>query len=57
MHPGLADLAGEEGLSFTCPRCGRTTHHPEDVRQRYCGSCHDWLDPEDDWETEDSAHD
>jgi hypothetical protein len=26
--------------SITCPQCGRTSYHPEDVRQRYCGSCH-----------------
>lgn len=29
--------------SFTCPRCGMTSHHPEDVRQGYCGNCHDWT--------------
>ena len=29
--------------SFTCPRCGRTSHHPDDVRERYCGACHDWT--------------
>jgi len=27
---------------FTCPRCGRVSYHPEDVRQRYCGACHVW---------------
>jgi hypothetical protein len=25
--------------TFTCPVCGRTSHHPEDVRQRWCGAC------------------
>lgn len=25
---------------FTCPRCRRTSHHPEDLRQGYCGACH-----------------
>jgi hypothetical protein len=29
--------------SFTCPRCGRTSHHPNDVREGYCGACHDWT--------------
>jgi hypothetical protein len=29
--------------SFTCPRCGRTSHHPDDVREGYCGACHDWT--------------
>lgn len=26
--------------SFTCPACGATSHHPEDVRHGYCGRCH-----------------
>ena len=26
--------------SITCPRCGRTSHNPNDVRERYCGACH-----------------
>ena len=29
--------------SFTCPRCGRTSHHPDDVREGYCGACRDWT--------------
>lgn len=29
-----------ERLSYTCPACGRTSYHPEDVKQRYCGACH-----------------
>lgn len=29
--------------AFTCPRCSRTSHHPEDLRQGYCGACHDWT--------------
>jgi hypothetical protein len=28
---------------FTCPRCRRTSHHPDDVREGYCGACHDWT--------------
>jgi hypothetical protein len=31
--------------SFTCPRCGRTSYHPTDIKERYCGACHDWTDP------------
>ena len=27
--------------SFTCPRCGAVSHHPEDVQEGYCGRCHD----------------
>lgn len=29
--------------SFTCPRCGATSHHPMDVKEGYCGRCHDWT--------------
>lgn len=29
--------------SFTCPRCSRITHHPDDVREGFCGFCHDWT--------------
>lgn len=29
--------------SFTCPKCGMTSYHPEDVRQGYCGSCHEFT--------------
>jgi predicted ATP-dependent serine protease len=30
-------------MSFTCPRCGMTSGHPDDERQGYCGNCHDWT--------------
>lgn len=26
-------------MSYTCPRCGRTSHHPEDEKNRYCAAC------------------
>jgi hypothetical protein len=29
--------------SITCPRCRATSHHPEDVRQRYCARCRWWT--------------
>lgn len=29
--------------TFTCPRCGRTSHNPNDAEQGYCGACHDWT--------------
>jgi ribosomal protein L37E len=29
---------------ITCHLCGRTSHHPEDVRQRYCANCHVFHD-------------
>lgn len=30
-------------LAYTCPRCGRTSYHPTDVAEGYCGNCHDWT--------------
>lgn len=34
-------------MAITCPYCGRTSHHPQDEANRYCGSCHWWTsDPE-----------
>jgi hypothetical protein len=27
-------------VSFTCPRCGATSHNPNDEREGYCGACH-----------------
>lgn len=29
--------------SITCPRCNRTSHHPDDIAQGYCSHCHDWT--------------
>lgn len=28
--------------SITCPRCGRTSYHPKDIEELYCGHCHMW---------------
>jgi len=33
---------------FTCPSCGWTTFNRHDVRERYCGHCHVFVDDEDD---------
>jgi hypothetical protein len=30
--------------SITCPQCGMTSYHPEDILQRYCGNCHRFHD-------------
>jgi ribosomal protein L37E len=37
--------------SITCPRCGRTSWHPRDIEEGYCGHCHDWtaMDPDPSW--------
>lgn len=29
---------------ITCPRCGWSSHNPNDVAQRYCGHCHVFHD-------------
>ena len=29
---------------FTCPRCFRVSYNPNDIRERYCGACHQWAD-------------
>jgi hypothetical protein len=26
--------------SITCSKCGRTSYHPKDIEQSYCGYCH-----------------
>lgn len=28
---------------FTCPRCEKTSYHPDDVRNGYCGHCHQFT--------------
>lgn len=30
-------------MSFTCPRCWRTSYHPDDEQYGYCGNCHDFT--------------
>lgn len=25
--------------SITCPKCGRTSYNPNDIRERFCGVC------------------
>ena len=27
----------------TCPRCGMTSYNLNDIREGYCGNCHDWT--------------
>ena len=26
--------------AYTCGRCGRTSHHPQDIEEGYCAACH-----------------
>lgn len=29
--------------AIVCPDCRRMSHHPEDIRQGYCGACHEFT--------------
>lgn len=33
-------------MSFTCPKCGTTSHHPKDAEEGYCARCKDWTLPQ-----------
>lgn len=37
----MACIAPPEVPSFTCPHCGATSYSPDDIRENYCGRCHD----------------
>jgi hypothetical protein len=42
--PGVqAAIQRFEAGSFTCPRCLMTSYNPNDIREGYCGNCHDWT--------------
>lgn len=28
---------------ITCPQCHRVSHNPEDIKQKYCGACHEYT--------------
>lgn len=38
-------MPSTDAPSITCPVCGATSHNPNDVREGYCGRCHDWTGP------------
>jgi hypothetical protein len=35
----LTGIADPEA-TITCPRCGKTSYHPQDIAEKYCGYCH-----------------
>jgi hypothetical protein len=43
---GYETSCGFPPPGFTCPRCGRATRNDDDVRERYCGACHEWTSPD-----------
>lgn len=40
--PEKTYLLLEDGAAIQCIVCGRTSHHPMDVKERYCGHCKRW---------------
>ncbi len=34
---------GRGGDSITCPECGVTSRHPQDIEEGYCFRCHWWT--------------
>jgi hypothetical protein len=41
---GLRYLNVGAGKALMCLQCGMVSHNPDDVAQRYCGACHEFLD-------------
>lgn len=34
----------EQPTHIVCPKCGRVSHHPRDIQERYCGYCNGFHD-------------
>jgi hypothetical protein len=41
----LVPSPGAAGIGIRHHACGLTSHHPDDVTNRFCGACHVFLDP------------
>jgi hypothetical protein len=41
---GVPYLLLDEGRAIVCTTCHLTSHHPLDVREKYCGRCHVFHD-------------
>jgi hypothetical protein len=35
--------SGSDPMSYVCPRCAQRSYNPNDLREKYCGACHDWT--------------
>lgn len=44
FHAFEREVTGGSPDSITCPRCRRTSYNPNDIRERYCGACHQYHD-------------
>jgi hypothetical protein len=40
----LRRVVASEPPAFRCPRCGAVSYNPNDIRERYCGRCHVFVD-------------
>lgn len=43
IKSGLSKGFYIKNQSITCLKCGMTSHNPNDVREKYCGHCHEFL--------------
>lgn len=34
---------GAQARGIVCPRCEWVSFSPDDIREGYCGNCHDWT--------------
>lgn len=39
----MTDLRPQPKI-WTCPNCMMTTYNPNDIREHYCGRCHEFMD-------------
>lgn len=37
---GAIAAADAKPTAIKCLECGRTSHHPKDIAELYCGNCH-----------------
>jgi ribosomal protein L37E len=40
LRPGATYHITDDATAILCLRCGRTSYHPDDVANLYCGNCH-----------------
>lgn len=43
VYAGDTERPAGQLPSITCPECGWTSRHREDIREGYCGHCHWWT--------------
>lgn len=43
--PAFLGVEAQGIACISCPRCGMTSYHPDDIREKYCGNCHEYMEP------------